>query len=50
MSTFDELKKASESAVDSQIQKQEGWVKANRKPLILGAVAVILLLAAWHFL
>ena len=27
----------------AQVAKQEGWVKANRKPLIIGAVLGLLL-------
>ncbi len=50
MSTFDDLKSASEKAVSSQIQKQEGWIKANRKALIIGAVLVVALVALSHFL
>lgn len=50
MSTFDDLKKSAESAVSGQVVKQEGWVKANRKPLIIGALLVVAILIGWHFL
>lgn len=50
MSTFEDLKKAAETAVSSQITKQENWVKANRKALLIGAGAVIALLVVAHFL
>ncbi len=49
MNAFEQLKKEAQSSVSSQIAKQESWIKSNRKPLIIGALAVIAILAIWHF-
>lgn len=49
MPSFDELKQAGETAASNLVKKEEGWVRANRKPLIIGAVAILLLFLAWHF-
>lgn len=43
---FDQLK----TAANSQLAKQEGWVRANRKGLIIGAAAMALVwVVAHHF-
>ncbi len=49
MNAFEQLKKDAQSAVANQVTKQESWIKSNRKPLIIGALAVIAILAIWHF-
>lgn len=41
--TVTTLKSAATSAVDAQVTKQENWLKANLKPLIIGAVVGLIL-------
>ncbi len=48
MNAFEQLQK-DKTAVENQLTKQESWIKSNRKPLIIGAIAVIAILAIWHF-
>lgn len=42
-STVTTLKTAATSAVDAEAAKQEGWLKANLKPLLIGAVVGFIL-------
>ena len=50
MPSFDELKQAGQTAASNLVKKEEGWIRANRKPLLISALAVIAILVIWHFL
>lgn len=45
---LNQLKQTASTAVSSQLTKQEGWVKSNRKPLLIGAAAMALLWSVAH--
>lgn len=47
---FNQLKTAAQTAVKTDLAKQEGWVRTNRNGLIIGAAAMALLwVVAHHF-
>lgn len=46
--TFTQIKKDAQTVVSSQLGKQEGWVRANRKGLIIGAASIALVWALAH--
>lgn len=50
MSAFEDLKKKAEAQVAQDTVATQSWVKANRKPLLIGVAAMALVwIVAHHF-
>lgn len=48
MNAFDKLKAEAQSVVRDQEVKQEGWLKANRKALLISGIAVAVIWFVVH--